>query len=75
MYAKASPSLMAAMVVSSIGRFCTAERAAEIEAFFAAHPLPSSARRISQALENMRSNSAMLDAIGRSKLVDPAYWV
>jgi puromycin-sensitive aminopeptidase len=74
MYAKASPSLMAAMIVSSIGHFCTAHRADEIEAFFTAHPLPSSARRISQALENMRANAAMLAAIGSSSLAKADFW-
>ncbi len=74
MYSKASPSLMAAMIVSSIARFCTADKANEIEAFFTAHPLPTCARRISQSLENMRANAAMLRAIGQSSLSTPAFW-
>lgn len=74
MFAKASPSLMAAMVVSSIGRFCTADKANEIEAFFTAHPLPSVERRISQSLENMRANAAMLGALRQSKLATAAFW-
>jgi hypothetical protein len=74
MYAKASPSLMAAMIVSSIGHFCTARRADEIDAFFKAHPLPSCERRISQALENMRANAAMLGQIAHSKLAKADFW-
>ncbi len=74
MYSKASPSLMAAMVVGSIGRFCTAERADEVEAFFKTHPLPSCERRISQSLENMRANGAMLKALGKSRLATSAFW-
>jgi len=74
MFAKASPSLMAAMIVSSIGHFCTAARADEIDAFFQSHPLPSSARRISQALENMRANAAMLKQIGSSGLAQGTFW-
>ena len=65
---------MSAVLVSSIGRFCTAARADEIEHFFQTHPLPSSQRRISQALENMRANSAMLDAIAKSPLATAEYW-
>ena len=44
---------MAAMVVTSIGRFCTAARADEVQAFFEEHKLPAVERRISQSLENM----------------------
>ena len=75
MYAKASPSLLAAMVVSSIGRFCTTARADEVQAFFTQNPLPTVERRISQSLENMRANAAMLSAMGKSKLAEAAYWV
>lgn len=74
MYSKASPSLMAAMIVSSIGRFCTSARADEVEAFFKTHPLPSCERRISQSLENMRANAAMLKAISQSRLATSAFW-
>jgi hypothetical protein len=73
-FAKASPSLMSAMVVTSIGRFCTAQRADEVQAYFEAHPLPTVERRISQSLESMRANAALLEAIGKSKLAGPGYW-
>ena len=49
MLSKASPSLMDAVIVSCCGGFSSLEKAAELEAFFAEHPFPSSARRI----ENM----------------------
>lgn len=74
MYAKASPSLMAAMIVSSISHFCTTDKANEIEKFFEINPLPSCARRISQSLENMRANAAMLNSIKTSKLSIPNFW-
>mgnify|MGYP003709015923 CR=1 FL=1 len=74
MFAKASPSLMAAMVVTSIGRFCTAARADEVQAFFNEHKLPAVERRISQSLENMRANASMLQALRRSKLSTAAFW-
>ena len=74
MYAKASPSLMAAMVVSSMGRFCTTARATEVEAFFQTHPVPTVQRRIAQSLENMRANAAMLQTLRQSKLAEAAYW-
>jgi puromycin-sensitive aminopeptidase len=72
--AKASPSLMDATIVYSTQRSCTAAKADEIEAFFAAHPLPSSARRISQSVEMIRSSGAMLDRIRQSRLVQAGYW-
>ena len=40
-------------IVSSLGGFCTAERAAEIRTFFAAHPVPAAARGLAQALERI----------------------
>jgi aminopeptidase N len=40
-------------IVSALGGFCTAERAAEIRAFFAAHPVPAAARGLAQALERI----------------------
>ena len=45
MLAKASPSLMDAVILNSVNRFCTEEKAAEIEQFFKENPLPSSERR------------------------------
>ena len=72
--AKAAPSLMDAVIVNSVSRFCTEERAAEIENYFKAHPLPSSERRISQTLENMRANGKMLNAVRGSKLGDASFW-
>jgi puromycin-sensitive aminopeptidase len=71
---KASPSLMDATIGSSVGRSCTLESADEIQAFFSANPLPSSERRITQLLEGMRSNGAMLNVLIKSELVTPEYW-
>lgn len=71
---KASPSLMDAIIVYSINRFCTTSKADEIAAFFDAHPLPSSQRRISQALENMRTSAKMLSAISTSPLASASFW-
>jgi aminopeptidase N len=42
-------------VVNSLGGFCTTERAAEIRAFFAAHPIPAAARGLQQSLERIDS--------------------
>jgi puromycin-sensitive aminopeptidase len=69
MLSKASPSLMDAVIVYSTNRFCTRQRADEIEAFFTANPLPHSARRISQSVETIRSNALMLERIKNSKVV------
>ena len=40
-------------VVGGVGAFCSAERAVEIKAFFAAHPVPEAARALQQALERI----------------------
>ena len=40
-------------VVMSLGGFCSAEKGAEIRAFFAAHPVPAAARALQQALERI----------------------
>ena len=74
MLAKASPSLMDAVIVNCINRFCTAEKANEIEKYFEANPLPSSARRISQSVEMIRSNSNLLASIKSSALSTDGYW-
>jgi puromycin-sensitive aminopeptidase len=65
---------MDAVIVNCISRFCTSEKANEIEEFFKTHPLPSSERRISQSLENMRASAKMLEAISKSKLSDESFW-
>jgi puromycin-sensitive aminopeptidase len=41
--------------------FTTAQRAAEVEAFFDAHPAPAAKRRIQQALERIRLNGRWLE--------------
>lgn len=71
---KASPSLMDAVVVNCISRFTTHDKAKDIEDFFVANPLPSSARRISQTVELIRSSASLLDQINKSKLVDASFW-
>jgi len=65
---------MDAMILNSINRFCTLSKADEIQGFFEVNPLPSSQRRISQALENMRTNGKMLEAISASPLAQSVYW-
>lgn len=65
---------MDAVIVNSVSRFCTKDRADEIEKFFEENPLPSSARRISQTLENMRASAQMLEAITKSNLANASFW-
>ncbi len=47
-------------LVETTGRFTTAARAQEVEAFFAEHPAPSAARTIQQSLERIRLNERWL---------------
>ena len=70
---KASPSLLAAVVVYSV-HFCSLERAAEVEAFFEKNPLPSCSRRIAQLVESIRNSGNMLNAVRDSPLASAAYW-
>ena len=71
---KASPSLMDAVIGNSVSRFCTKKRAEEIETFFKAYPLPSSERRISQIVESIRTNGAMLEIVAASPIAEPGFW-
>ena len=50
----ASPSLMDAVIVCCCKGKLTTDRADEVDAFFAAHPLPLSSRTIKQTVEDMR---------------------
>ncbi len=65
---------MDAVIVNAISRFATNEKADEIEAFFKQNPLPSSERRISQSLENMRASGQMIHAIAKSQLANESFW-
>ena len=46
-------------IVGAFGAFCSTERAAEIKAFFAAHPVPEAARALQQALERIETCTAV----------------
>ena len=74
MLANASPSLMDASISYSCSRFVTNEQADEVEAFFQTHELESSKRRISQLVENMRTNGSLLMKIKNSKLAEANFW-
>jgi aminopeptidase N len=71
---KASPSLMDAAIVYSTNKFCTNEKAKEMEDFFASHPLPQSARRISQSIEMIRSAGKLFAIVQKSKLASASFW-
>jgi puromycin-sensitive aminopeptidase len=74
MVGKGSSSLMDACIVSCVGGFCSTEKADDIEAFFAEHPLPRSARKISQTTENIRTNAKFLDMLKASDLGSDSFW-
>jgi puromycin-sensitive aminopeptidase len=59
--------LMDAVILSSVSGFATVARADEVEAFFAAHPLPQSGRKISQAVENIRVSAAYCERLVTSE--------
>eukprot|EP00602_Paraphysomonas_sp_CaronLab_P000533 CAMPEP_0185021724 /NCGR_PEP_ID=MMETSP1103-20130426/4412_1 /TAXON_ID=36769 /ORGANISM="Paraphysomonas bandaiensis, Strain Caron Lab Isolate" /LENGTH=825 /DNA_ID=CAMNT_0027553425 /DNA_START=132 /DNA_END=2609 /DNA_ORIENTATION=+ len=72
--AKASPSLMDAVIVNCIGGFSTLEQAEEVESYFKAHPFPKSERRIGQAVESIRNSGSMLLKVKASDLVKASFW-
>lgn len=74
MIGSASPSLMDACIVMCAGGYVTAEKADEIDAFFADHPLPQSTRKIAQVTESMRANSKFLDLLLASELSKKEFW-
>jgi len=74
MIGKASSSLMDACIVMCAGGYTTAEKADEIDAFFASHPLPQSTRKIAQVTEAMRANSKFLDMLVASELAKKEFW-
>ena len=46
-------------IVSSLGGFCSAEKAADIRAFFEKNPVPAAARGLQQGLERIESCLAL----------------
>mmetsp|Transcript_20947 Transcript_20947/g.30195 ORF Transcript_20947/g.30195 Transcript_20947/m.30195 type:complete len:870 (-) Transcript_20947:137-2746(-) len=73
--AKASPSLMDAVIINCASQFCTLERAAEVEDFFKNHPLPSSAMRIGQVVESIRITGSMLLRVQSSSMTSSSCWM
>jgi len=75
MVAKASPSLMDAVIMNSTSGYCSEEKAVEIDAFFTAHPLPQNKRTISRALERIRADSLFLQRmLARARLSNQQFW-
>lgn len=70
----ANPSLMDAAIQTSTTGLCSAAGADEVEAFFKEHPLPQNQRKISQIVEDMRTNGKFLDRILQTPLADAAFW-
>jgi aminopeptidase N len=64
--AKANSSLMDAVITFTCNRFCTTEKANEIQEYFDKNPLPSNARRIGQLLENIRTSALFVERIKNS---------
>lgn len=71
---KASASLFDAVIVFSCGGFASLEKAAEIEAFFAANPMPQNKRKVEQTLEGIRTNAGFLKRV-QAQLAEDRSWV
>lgn len=74
MVSSASSSLMDACIVYSCGLFCSTEKADEVAAFFASHPLPNNTRKIDQTLEQLRANARFLTQLKTSELSKDSFW-
>jgi puromycin-sensitive aminopeptidase len=72
--AKASPSIMDAVIEASCGSFVTEQRADEVEAYFATKDLPLNQRTIEQALETIRSKAAFLRYLLASSAAAADFW-
>uniref|UniRef100_A0A7S2QD15 Aminopeptidase n=1 Tax=Zooxanthella nutricula TaxID=1333877 RepID=A0A7S2QD15_9DINO len=70
----ASPSIMDAVISSSTAGYCSTALADEIEAFFEAHPLPTNKRKISQVLEEIRTNAKFLARAVETDLAKEQFW-
>ena len=71
--AKASPSLMDAVIVYSCGSFASDEMADEIEQFFKDNEVPSSQRKIAQTLERIRVHAKFLTRL-ESEIGADDFW-
>ncbi|CAM9808130.1 unnamed protein product [Ectocarpus sp. 4 AP-2014] len=74
MLAKASPSLMDAVILYCCGGFTEEDKMEEVKAFFEANPVPNSARKLSQMLESMAINVRFFKTIAASPLSTEAFW-
>merc|ERR1711865_412005 len=70
----AALSIYSHVVTACSSFFVTAEKVAEVEAFFEANPQPSAARRISQNLEGMKANVAWLEFLLEGKLSQDGFF-
>lgn len=76
MLGSSSPSLMDAVIVLSMGSFCSKEKADEITAFFEANKdmYSKNERKVQQMVESIRINGALLESLKASALSKPAFW-
>ena len=68
MLAKSVSWLTDALVLNSVSGFATAAKADEVAAFFEAHPVPQSSRKIAQAVENIRTSAAYCDRLASANV-------
>jgi len=70
----ASPSIMDAVILNSIGGFCSAQKADEIEAFFEKNPLPLNKRKTSQLVEEVRTSAKFSERAVATDLATEKFW-
>eukprot|EP00752_Nemacystus_decipiens_P007190 g6439.t1 len=74
MLAKASPSLMDAVILFCCGGFTEEGKMQEVKTFFEENPVPNNARKLSQMLESMEINVRFFKTIADSPLSTNAFW-
>lgn len=76
MLGSSSPSLMDAVIVLSMGSFCSKSMADTITSFFETHKelYTKNERKVQQMVESIRINGALLEALKASALSKPEFW-
>lgn len=62
------------VIVCCTGGFSSEDKAVDIEAFFAANPVPNATRKISQTVEKIRINAGFVEKVKTSKLISASFW-
>lgn len=69
-----TPNLLDHVIAAACGGFTSEARAVEIDAFFQAHPLPGSTRKLAQLIEAVRVSAAYVRCLESSPVASAEFW-